>query len=132
MCGGVIVNHQQILSAAHCFKFMDYVAKPAGIHVYVGSNKYGKGRHHAVKEVVIHSGYIEDDRDVLNDIAILTVEQPISFTDTIQPACLPSKPAKAYIGQGLVVSGWGRTERDWPSNDLKVLKDINILDNCTR
>ena len=57
-----------------------------------------------VKRVVRHRGF--DMRTLYNDVAILTLEQPVEFTETIRPICLPTG-AKLYSDQMGTVIGWG-------------------------
>lgn len=41
-----------------------------------------------------------------NDVAVLSIDHPVSFTKTIRPICLPSG-ARAYAGKIATVIGWG-------------------------
>lgn len=41
-----------------------------------------------------------------NDIAILTLDQPVTFSKAIRPVCLPAG-SRAYAGQMATVIGWG-------------------------
>ena len=57
-----------------------------------------------VKRVVRHRGF--DMRTLYNDVAILTLNEPVEFSETIRPVCLPSG-SNLYAGQKAVVIGWG-------------------------
>lgn len=41
-----------------------------------------------------------------NDVALLTMDSPVTFTKSIRPICLPTGNA-AYVGQSATVIGWG-------------------------
>jgi len=43
----------------------------------------------AVEKIISHSAY--NRRTYVNDIAILKLKEPITFTGRIKPLCLPSK-----------------------------------------
>lgn len=45
-----------------------------------------------------------------NDIAIVELDEPVKFTPSIQPACLPDADKKDYDGSLAIIAGWGRTE----------------------
>jgi secreted trypsin-like serine protease len=132
-CGGVIVNHQQLLTAAHCLMDEDeddFEMRPSDITVYVGSTKAFKGQKYAVKQVLVHPEFSFETR--LNDIALITVEKSLQFSSRVGQACLPSKPAKDYVGQMMIVSGWGYTLNKTVTKDLQVLKDVKILGKCPK
>lgn len=45
----------------------------------------------------------------MNDIAILRMENPVTFNDKISPVCLPqgSDVTKDFTGETVTVVGWG-------------------------
>lgn len=57
-----------------------------------------------VKRVVRHRGF--DRRTLYNDVAILTMNEPVEFTEAIRPICLPTG-SKLYAGKYATVIGWG-------------------------
>jgi Trypsin len=107
----------------------DFVASPSDVVVYVGSNKKWNGLPYTVKEIAAHLEYDPDSNSKFNDIAILSLTKSLKFTQSIGPACLPTKAAEEYIGQGMIVSGWGtiNTGGETP-DDLQVVRDIKIVD----
>jgi hypothetical protein len=107
-------------------------ACPCNIVVYAGSNKKFKGLQYKVNKVAIHPKYDGYANASANDIALLTLERSLTFTDNIGPACLPNKSSEEYVGQGLTISGWVVTEDDGeePAAYLQVVKDIKILEDC--
>ena len=60
-----------------------------------------------VDEITNHPNYDADTND--NDIAILKLKKPLTFTKDVQPACLPDPSFSPEEGELGVVSGWGRT-----------------------
>ena len=62
-----------------------------------------------VEEIINHPNY--DDSTHNNDIAILRLKTPLTFTKDIQPACLPDPSLFLEDEELGVVSGWGRTTR---------------------
>lgn len=57
-----------------------------------------------IKRVVRHRGF--DSRTLYNDVAVLTMDSPVSFTHSVRPICLPSS-SKQYSGNQGTVIGWG-------------------------
>lgn len=58
-----------------------------------------------VKRVVVHRGYRAKTFD--NDLALLEMEQPVTFDEHIVPICLP-RGDEIILGEMGVVTGWGR------------------------
>lgn len=58
-----------------------------------------------VKRVVRHRGF--DMSTLYNDIAVLTMDLPVTFSQTVRPICLPSSSSRLYNGQTATVIGWG-------------------------
>ncbi|CAF3069154.1 unnamed protein product [Rotaria socialis] len=107
MCGGTLINHKTILTAAHCLKKtgdkFDYTtfAVPilsneyyptieSTLEVSIGlydRRKTTQRRIAKVLQVILHPYY--NERHLLNDIAILKLEDYLRPSPTIQFACLP-------------------------------------------
>lgn len=57
-----------------------------------------------VKRVVRHRSF--DGRTLYNDVALLTLDSPVQYTQTVRPICLPNS-ADNFGGRTGVVIGWG-------------------------
>jgi trypsin len=125
-CGGVIVGKNHILSAAHCFKKRPIDV--TNVQVSVGSTKSRMGTQYNVTDVKIHESY--DNVTHINDIAVITLMQDIKMGKDVAAACLPTEPVKNYVGQTLIVSGWGAIRGNKGTEDLQVLKNLEILAKC--
>jgi secreted trypsin-like serine protease len=58
-----------------------------------------------------------------NDIAILTLDSPVTFTNMIRPICLPTG-ADLYAGSTATVVGWGSLRESGPQPS--VLQEVSI------
>jgi len=104
-CGGSILSATKILTAAHCYK------SPSSIQVIVGEHSLvsvADGVRHDVESFVNHPQY--DRPTIDNDIAIITLKEPIDLNDKAKAVCLPKSTTDPNLtdGQLLTVSGWGR------------------------
>lgn len=103
MCGGAIVNPDTILTAAHC------LVEGYKLNIRAGSSSQFKGGVIVdVKEAIPHPEY--NTTTFYNDIAILKLETPLTFSDTIKPILLADETFDAPDGEICVVSGWGDME----------------------
>jgi len=138
-CGGSIINEYFILTAAHCLKNdTGKLMVPAeNMFVVLGEHNRNittetKEVWMGVQEMIPHEHY-DFNGTFKNDIGLLLLTQPIKFSTTIRPICLPS-PNVNYIGKTGITIGWGALSYDTDYHHLLLETDIPILKmvNCKR
>merc|ERR1711892_375403 len=140
-CGGTLINHWYVVTAAHC---QGSSASARISSVRLGEWEVGRPRdclldgdgkeiyclnpaqdfEIASGQVIVHEGYQRTPSNVENDIALIRLPRPVLLNKGVQIVCLPLNPVKAAeelnIGNtqtGLEgtfpnVVGWGYTEYD--------------------
>ncbi|KAF7271672.1 hypothetical protein GWI33_015469 [Rhynchophorus ferrugineus] len=125
-CGGSLIDNIHILSAAHCVAHMtswDVAKLTVRLGDYnIKTNSEAQHIEKRVKRVVRHRGF--DSRTLYNDIAILTLDSPVDFTNLIRPVCLPSAGGRDWAGTTGTVIGWGSIRESGPQP--AVLQEVNI------
>lgn len=58
-----------------------------------------------IKRVVRHRSF--DPRTLYSDVAVLTMDTPITYSKNIRPICLPQPNSRQYSGTYGTVIGWG-------------------------
>uniref|UniRef100_A0A8C3JT36 coagulation factor Xa n=1 Tax=Calidris pygmaea TaxID=425635 RepID=A0A8C3JT36_9CHAR len=129
-CGATIVSDYFILTAAHC------INQSKEIKVVVGEvdreKKEQSETMHTVDKILVHSKYIAETYD--NDIALIKLKEPITFSEYVVAACLPEADFANEVlmnQRSGMVSGFGREfEGGRLSKKLKVL-EVPYVDRNT-
>ncbi|XP_050347973.1 proclotting enzyme isoform X2 [Nymphalis io] len=124
-CGGSLIDDSHVISAAHCVAHMtswDVARLTARLGDYnIRTNTETQHVERKIKRVVRHRGF--DMRTLHNDVAVLTLDQPVPFTKNIRPVCLPGG-GRAYSGQVATVIGWGSLRESGPQPSI--LQEVSI------
>ncbi|KFP02805.1 Coagulation factor X, partial [Calypte anna] len=129
-CGGTILNEYFVLSGASCVKH------PRDLRVLVGMVDREKEEPsralHRVEKIIAHPEF--DTQTFDKDIALLKLEEPITFSEDVVPACLPEEhfANDVLMNQTYgIVSGFGIEHSGWmPVKRMKVLQ-IPYVDRDT-
>ncbi|XP_016995004.3 trypsin beta [Drosophila takahashii] len=126
ICGGAIIGHHFVLTAAHCF---EAELSTEDYSVRVGSSEHASGGHVlSLRQVITHGGYNPQSHD--NDLALLIVYARLNFTEHLQPVPLasPVDPPPSAESR-LLVSGWGyQAEEGAVSGEVGVSPQLRFVD----
>uniref|UniRef100_A0A4W3JYU9 Peptidase S1 domain-containing protein n=1 Tax=Callorhinchus milii TaxID=7868 RepID=A0A4W3JYU9_CALMI len=106
ICGASIVSNRWLLSAAHCFQDSDSIRYTAVLMNRMNTRIVTR----SIKRITVHSKYNQYTSDY--DIALLELNAPVFFSDTIQPICLPAATHVFSNGAHCYVTGWGVLHED--------------------
>lgn len=133
ICGGSIVNPRTIITAAHC---RIGGASISDFSIQVGSTKHDRDEHAqvlAITQFFKHPEY--NSRRSNNDIAIITLEEPLRITEKVKPIELPESGEMLAEGTLITVTGWGLTKeggKELPEALKAVNKPIISLEKCNK
>ncbi|XP_045480379.1 venom serine protease Bi-VSP-like isoform X2 [Harmonia axyridis] len=109
-CGGSLITHQHILTAAHCLYSLDlgdvkYV-RLGDLDIF-NNTDWAEPQDFNVKTIIQHPNY--DRSKLKHDIAILVLDRPVRITVFVKPACLFPGGVIAD-DKYITATGWGITE----------------------
>ena len=104
-CGATLISDTHVLTAAHClapFKQQDISVK-LGEYDFNQAGETGDETF-GVAEMRLHAGY--NDQTYENDIAIIRLDRPATFSDSIWPICLPDGSRDFTNSRAFVIGEW--------------------------
>jgi len=88
-----------------------------------------------IERIIVHPRYEAGSNNRFDDIGLVRLDRDAQFNGFVKPICLPfdDTASDKYIGEELVVTGWGRTETMKASNiKLQVWLPVVSSEDCDR
>ncbi|CAH1785597.1 unnamed protein product, partial [Owenia fusiformis] len=120
-CGASLITAQWVVTAAHC------IVDETSTTVVLGEHDRDTASGNEVRApsamIIPHEGYAAG-APYPNDIALIKLQQPVTFNDYIQPACLPEDPNMSVTTEdNCLITGWGSTQ---DTGNNKLLQELVV------
>ncbi|MCL4140354.1 UNVERIFIED_CONTAM: hypothetical protein GTU68_045219 [Idotea baltica] len=129
LCSASLISSEWLVTAAHCTEGADSITVILGDHAR-NTNEPQSQTQDAV-EVINHPGYGGSPPD--NDISLIRLSTPVSFTQAISPICLPFNYETLNIsGEIGTITGWGITATGGSTSNILQEVDVPLIttDEC--
>lgn len=122
----MVIRYWKLILCSLLTRVIFRFSQPGTWEAYLGLHaQQNVGRNVAkrnLKQVISHPNYNPFTYD--NDIALMELDSPVTYSDYIQPICLPAAQHDFPAGNTVWITGWGATRE---GGELSLMNTCSLI-----